>query len=73
MNAPPRPEPGLCATCVNAKRVFSDRGSGFVQCLVHRTDPRFPKYPRLPVLACPAYRSRSAESPASAGPRSPTS
>jgi hypothetical protein len=26
-----------------------------------RTDPRFPKYPRLPVLACSGYEPRTQE------------
>ena len=27
-------------------------------CLRHKTDPRFPKYPRIPVAACPGYERR---------------
>ena len=27
-------------------------------CLRHRTDERFPKYPRLPVERCPGYERR---------------
>lgn len=46
---------GLCATCVHAKVVQSDRGSVFVRCNLAQTDPRFPKYPRLPVLECSGY------------------
>jgi hypothetical protein len=46
---------GLCADCRNARRVESDRGSIFWRCELSLTDPRFPKYPRLPVLACSGY------------------
>lgn len=27
-------------------------------CLRHRTDPAYPKYPRLPVLRCGGYEER---------------
>jgi hypothetical protein len=46
---------GLCAHCVHAKVIRSDRGSVFYQCQLSFTDPSFPKYPRLPVLACSGY------------------
>ena len=56
-SAPP-PSPareGLCATCVHARRLANDRGSVFVRCAHATADPSFPKYPRLPVLACSAH------------------
>jgi hypothetical protein len=28
-------------------------------CLLHKTDDRFPKYPRLPVETCAGYERRS--------------
>jgi hypothetical protein len=46
---------GLCARCAHARRVANDRGSVFVRCAYAAVDPAFPKYPRLPVLACAAY------------------
>jgi hypothetical protein len=46
---------GLCADCVNARRVESSRGSVFLLCELSRSDPRFAKYPRLPVLSCSGY------------------
>jgi hypothetical protein len=52
-----RPEPGLCGTCVNARRIETRTGSVFVLCEKSRTDPAFPRYPRLPVLACRGYTS----------------
>jgi hypothetical protein len=49
---------GLCDTCVHQKIVKSGRGSVFSMCLRHRTDERFPKYPRIPVERCPGYERR---------------
>ena len=49
---------GLCDTCAHQKLVRSGRGSEFSMCLRHRTDERFPKYPRLPVERCPGYERR---------------
>jgi len=46
---------GLCATCTHARRIETERGSIFWLCELSATDPRFPKYPRLPVLACAGY------------------
>jgi len=46
---------GLCATCRHARRVENDRGSVFLRCDYATVDPTFPKYPRLPVLVCPAF------------------
>ncbi|MDP9114165.1 MAG: hypothetical protein M3O20_10850 [Acidobacteriota bacterium] len=47
---------GLCEHCANAKIIRSDRDSIFYQCRLSATDPRFPKYPRLPVLTCGGYQ-----------------
>ena len=46
---------GLCASCVNVRRITSDRGSRFYLCELSKVDSRFVKYPRLPVLSCPGY------------------
>lgn len=51
----PTADPGLCLKCIHARQVASDRGSGFWLCRKGLTDPRFPKYPRLPVLSCDGY------------------
>jgi hypothetical protein len=50
---------GLCADCQHARRIESDRGSVFVMCELSFTDSRFPKYPRLPVLACDGYERKT--------------
>lgn len=46
---------GLCATCRHALVVRNDRGSTFVQCALARIDPRFAKYPPVPVMACTGH------------------
>ena len=50
-----RARAGLCADCRWARRVPNARGSVFFLCRRAETDPAFPRYPRLPVLACPGY------------------
>src|SRR3984957_7537770 len=47
---------GLCADCFHSRSVESSRGSVFLLCELSRSDPRFTKYPRLPVLSCPGYQ-----------------
>jgi hypothetical protein len=49
---------GLCANCLHARRLESARGSVFILCNLSLTDPRFPKYPRLPVLSCDGYKKK---------------
>jgi len=58
-----RPDAGLCATCRHARVQTAARGSVFWRCLRAETDPRFARYPRLPVHACAGYeRGMPAES-----------
>ncbi len=45
-------DPGLCGACRNVRVVESRRGSRFYLCQLSEVDPRFPKYPRLPVVRC---------------------
>ncbi len=45
---------GLCAACVHLRLLASKR-SVFVRCGLAATDPRFPRYPGLPVAACSGY------------------
>jgi hypothetical protein len=54
--------PGLCSTCIHAQQMRNDRGSVFLLCLLSKSDPRFPKYPRLPVLHCEGYKEIPPES-----------
>jgi hypothetical protein len=51
-------KPGLCGDCAHAQRINSDRGSIFFQCQLSFSDPRFAKYPRLPVLTCSGYKKQ---------------
>jgi hypothetical protein len=44
---------GLCAGCRHARVQRSERGSAFWRCARAATDPRFARYPALPVRACP--------------------
>src|SRR5712692_3086774 len=53
---------GLCASCTQVRRITSDRGAEFYLCTLSALDPRFPKYPRLPVFSCSGYEKRSEES-----------
>jgi hypothetical protein len=54
---------GLCATCVHSRRIVSARNQTFVLCALSETDPRFPKYPRLPVVGCSGYVPVRGEAP----------
>jgi hypothetical protein len=49
---------GLCDSCRHQRVVKSGRGSQFSLCEKHKTDPAFPKYPRLPVRECSGYLRR---------------
>ena len=59
---------GLCFRCGQARAVQSNRGTVFYRCLRSKTDPRYPTYPRLPVLRCAGYEEQrpSREEPPSA-------
>jgi len=50
---------GLCVRCEHSEPVISSRGSRFYLCRLSITDPRFPKYPRLPVVVCPGFAEKS--------------
>jgi hypothetical protein len=41
--------------------VVSAKGSTFYLCRMSFDDPRFPRYPRLPVLDCEGFVPRAAE------------
>jgi hypothetical protein len=53
---------GLCDSCQHQKVIRTTRGSEFSMCERSKTDERFPKYPRLPVLECPGYEKRTSAS-----------
>ena len=49
---------GLCGSCAHVQIITNDRGSRFYLCRLSLTDPRFTRYPAIPVVACTGYRSR---------------
>ncbi len=55
MTVPASHRAGLCGTCAHARVVPSSRGAEFYLCRLSLTDPRFPRYPSLPVVTCPGY------------------
>ncbi len=46
---------GLCAQCRYGKVVRSARGATFYLCRLSFVDPRFARYPTLPVTACTGH------------------
>jgi len=54
----PRPPAGLCDSCAHQRIVKNTRGSVFSLCERSRTDPSFPRYPRLPVTSCSGYERK---------------
>jgi len=46
---------GLCSGCAHARSIRSAKGSEFSLCERSKTDPRFTKYPRLPVRECAGF------------------
>ncbi|MEV4419070.1 hypothetical protein AB0L40_03735 [Patulibacter sp. NPDC049589] len=49
---------GLCDACGHQRIVGNTRGSTFSLCGLARSDDRFPKYPRMPVLRCTGFQRR---------------
>jgi hypothetical protein len=49
---------GLCDSCVHQQLVTTTRGSTFSLCRRSKDEPEYPKYPRLPVLACRGHEVR---------------
>ena len=48
--------PGLCDSCGHSRVVASKRGGRFYLCRLSETDPRFARYPALPVRRCEGYK-----------------
>jgi hypothetical protein len=70
MMAPPPTPRGLCDGCAHQRLVPNTRGSVFSLCERSRSDPGYPRYPRLPVLSCPGFEPRR-EAGTGEGPASP--
>jgi hypothetical protein len=52
---PGEPAPGLCGTCRYSRRIVTARDSVFRLCERSVTDPRYPRYPPLPVGRCAGF------------------
>ena len=53
---------GLCDSCAHQRLIRSGRGSSFSMCEIGLRDPDWPKYPRMPVLACPRFDAQRVSS-----------
>jgi len=53
---------GLCVRCQHARTVETARGSRFWLCRLSVADPRFPRYPTLPVVSCIGFREAEEDS-----------
>jgi hypothetical protein len=51
-------EAGLCDSCRHQKLIHNTRGSTFSMCERSKSDERYPKYPRLPVVECAGWERR---------------
>ncbi len=49
---------GLCASCGHSRVIKTPAGATYSLCQLSLLDERYPKYPVLPVLACPGYTDR---------------
>lgn len=49
------PAEGLCASCRHRRVIETRKGSRFTLCRLSESDPRWARYPRLPVLRCEGY------------------
>jgi hypothetical protein len=58
-----RPPAGLCDSCAHQRLIRNTRGSSFSLCERSKTDPAYPKYPRLPVGECAGFEARAAGAP----------
>ena len=46
---------GLCSSCRHARALHSSKDSEFWLCERSKSDPRFSKYPPLPVRTCDGF------------------
>jgi len=53
----------MCDRCVHQQRVATSR-STYSLCLRSRADPRYAKYPPIPVIRCAGYQQRDDDRPA---------
>jgi hypothetical protein len=55
---PERPPAGLCDDCRHQRIIRTTRGSAFSLCERSRSEPEFPRYPRVPVTECRGFERR---------------
>jgi hypothetical protein len=60
---------GLCLTCRWMRAVTNRRGSTFYRCGRADTDPRFARYPALPMLKCIGYEEGRPDNATGSGER----
>jgi hypothetical protein len=60
---------GLCGTCLHARLQKNARGGVFWRCALADRDPRFMRYPPLPVLRCEGHERSKLEPPLTEGMR----
>jgi hypothetical protein len=53
--AVPNQPAGLCSVCRHHRITGNRRGSRFYLCERSKTDPRFRRYPPLPMIRCPGF------------------
>jgi hypothetical protein len=58
-----RPPAGLCDSCRHQRIVKNTRGSEFSLCERSRTEPDYPRYPRVPVTSCRGHELRDPPEP----------
>ncbi len=62
-DSPTGPPPGLCGACRYSRVIQTARGSTFRLCERSTADPRFPRYPTLPVLRCAGFEPTADREP----------
>jgi len=58
---------GLCSVCRHRQVQEAQSGSRFWRCRRAATDPRFARYPPLPVRRCPGFEAAPGAPPPDAG------
>ena len=59
---------GLCDSCRHQRLVSNTRGSTFSLCERSRSEPEYPRYPRIPVRECAGWEPATDPRSCSASP-----
>ncbi len=54
---------GLCSDCAHARKLETKIGATIYLCGLASREPRLPKFPRLPTIACFGYVKQSRQGP----------